>query len=788
MTESRLLDEVAEPSALRAAWQRVHAKGAAGGSDGMSVEQFASNPEAQLLRLERELREGRYVPDPLLEISIPKGDGRKGRRMLRLPTVRDKVVQGSVRDGLEVRFERTFLDCSYGYRPRKGPQRAVRRVTHYLKHVGLQWAAKADIDDFFDTVDHARLVQVVEPLVADTAIMDLIRVWLQMGSITRSGRWRDTHGGIAQGSVLSPLLANAYLHQFDLHEVSKGEALVRYADDFVILSREQRHAEQALEDATAFLKERLGLRINQEPDPIAHVDIGFSFLGIRFAGTERLLAPAKRESIDRQLTALAVVTSSANIDAAVLAHNRAVEGWRRYYGQLLAAEEIAFLADRVRLSQAQLLHNARKSGLLRTAGATKAAATRLIPLQVLSGPALSRYATALVRGANGQPVALQEPPGSSGWAARSGTAQAIAPSRSDSPGLRVQRRKRRHFREAADASELVVVTPGSFVGKSGERIVVRCERRTVVDVPVTRLRTVTLATHGVSISSDAIVCCVARGVPIILVSPIERIEALVHSPQRASGEGGVLQVEAIAEGPRAGELAASFAGGKVANQLRLMKSLHKYRGPKDPPFADAFAAYAEDATRLVRELRTLRWSGSLEEQRARIMGLEGRAAAGFWHMIQLWLGIRARFESREHRGSRDPMNMLFNYGYAVLQSRVHLAVVRAGMLPEVGFLHAAQAGRPSLVLDLMEEFRPHVVDRAVLTLISRRRPLGTENDGLLDRGTRSILIQQIHRRLATLVKHRELELTLEEVIRTQARAVVRHLRGETRYRPFVASW
>ena len=246
MTNRILLAQVADPETLSAAWKRVRAKRSQGGIDEVTVDDFAAEAESNLDQLRTEL----YIPEPLKQIAIPKSTNNGEHRFLGLSTVRDKIVQDAVRSVIEPQVERLLLDCCYGYRPGKGPQRAIGRVSHYLNSLKRRWIASADIDDFFNSLDQTRLIKQLRPVLQDEAVLRLLQLWLKMGVIDFRGRWHDAGSGISQGSVVSPLLANFYLHTFDRAMVDQGFGLVRYADDMVILCSERSEAEDALVKTT----------------------------------------------------------------------------------------------------------------------------------------------------------------------------------------------------------------------------------------------------------------------------------------------------------------------------------------------------------------------------------------------------------------------------------------------------------------------------------------------------------------------------------------------------------
>lgn len=219
-----------------------------------------------------------------------------------------------------------------------------------------------------------------------------------------------------------------------------------------------------------------------------------------------------------------------------------------------------------------------------------------------------------------------------------------------------------------------------------------------------------------------------------------------------------------------------------------MKYFHKYRKHVDPAFAEAFTLYLNGIEQLLEELKQVRYAGDLNAARGQLFSIEGRAAAQYWNLFGLLLKGHADFTGRERRGATDLVNSLLNYGYAILHSRVYLALIKAGLSPQISYLHTVQKGKPTLVFDLMEEFRPQVVDRTVLTMLSRREKVETDTEGLLTQETRRRFVTLLQDRLSTLIRFRKRELKADEIILQQAQSIVRHLRDQESYRPFVGKW
>ena len=323
----QLLEAIADPANLAAAWAKVRANAGAAGVDGQSIAAFAADEDHQLASLRRRLLSAeRYVPPPVRRVEIPKPDGRT--RPLGIPTVADRVVQQATVAVIGPAFEARFLPCSFGYRPGKDAHQAVWWVREAIRR-GDRWVAEFDIVGFFDHLNHRRLLREVAKVIDDPEVIGLVRRWLSAGVLTEAGV-QARPAGTPQGGVISPLLANIYLHRLDDELRSAGFRLIRYADDFVILA-DRRWKVEAADRLVRAIVADIGLEVAEAKSGIVKVADGFEFLGFSFRG--RFLRPRPRalsrfkDEVRKRTRRLAPVPLRQMIELL----NPVIRGWGHYF-------------------------------------------------------------------------------------------------------------------------------------------------------------------------------------------------------------------------------------------------------------------------------------------------------------------------------------------------------------------------------------------------------------------------------------------------------------------------
>jgi RNA-directed DNA polymerase len=324
-----LYDKVYRMDVLEAAWRRVKRNKGAAGVDKISVERFEANADRYLEELHQALKTGQYRPQPVRRIEIPKGDGKT--RPLGIPTVKDRVVQAALKSVIEPIFERQFLDMSYGFRPGRGAKDALREVQSYHNQ-GYSWVVDADIQGYFDNIPHNGMMARVEERISDGKVLGLIDQFLQQDILTEAAKWTPTQG-TPQGAVLSPLLANIYLHPLDKLLKEQGCRIVRYADDFVILCATQNEAKHALSMVSEWMAQN---QLTLHPGKTHVGDCreqgqGFEFLGYRFEAGKRTV---RRKSLMKLRDTIRVKTrrtTGKSIEEVIGSVNPVLKGWFNYF-------------------------------------------------------------------------------------------------------------------------------------------------------------------------------------------------------------------------------------------------------------------------------------------------------------------------------------------------------------------------------------------------------------------------------------------------------------------------
>ena len=324
-----LIDKVYRPATLRSAWQQVLVNRGAAGIDRLSVERFAGHLDRYLGELGQELETGRYRPLPVRRVEIEKADGKL--RPLGIPTVRDRVAQAAVKRVIEPIFEQMFAPTSFGFRPGRSCKDALRVVDGLLQ-AGYTHVVDADLKGYFDSIPHDRLKQRLAAHISDSRLLALLDGWIEQDVVQELKRWTPT-SGTPQGAVISPLLANLYLHDLDVKLAGLGLSMVRYADDFVILCRSAAEAVHALDVVSAWVAAE-GLQLHPDKTHVGDcrlVGQGFEFLGYRFEAGRRWVRDKSLKALKTKIRSQTRRTEGRSLSQIVSGLNPMLRGWFNYF-------------------------------------------------------------------------------------------------------------------------------------------------------------------------------------------------------------------------------------------------------------------------------------------------------------------------------------------------------------------------------------------------------------------------------------------------------------------------
>lgn len=340
--------------------------------------------------------------------------------------------------------------------------------------------------------------------------------------------------------------------------------------------------------------------------------------------------------------------------------------------------------------------------------------------------------------------------------------------------------------KSEDGSQLVLSGYGLFLGKKSERLIVRKGKDVVYQFPFFRIHEVVVASRGISLSTDLLEELCTRGVRLSFLDSTGKPYAMITSPMlSATVQARREQILAFRDG-RGFQFARAIVAGKLQNQERLLRYFGKYLKQADP----ARFAVIEKAVATLRALAKRAKkvdAANVDDARQTLMGIEGVAGREYWEAVKTLLAGRVEFLGREHRGAKDAVNALLNYGYGILYSQVWGAVLNAGLEPFAGFLHVDRPGKPSLVLDLTEEFRQPVVDRAVIAHVNLGEKIEMR-EGFLDLETRRAIGEKIMARLMATETYKGKQYQVRSIVQMQARRLASFLRGEAPYKSFSFKW
>lgn len=750
-----VFDKLCQNQTLLNAWKIVKRKGSSGGIDGLSIKEFDENLGSNLTMLKQELKTKIWKPEPYLRISIPKKDNEK--RKLGLLCIKDKIVLQALKLLIEPRFEKIFVKNSYGYRPNKGHTRAIKFARFCCQNKKYPFILRLDIDNYFDTINHEILFRRIRSLITDEEILRLVQLCIKMGMVNKRLRWDEITEGIPQGAVLSPLLANYYLHSFDQFILSRTKMYVRYADDFIICCETREQAEALLKEGSLFLEQRLKLHLNEPL--ISEIKDGFEFLGITLDNKKLSISEKKKGELHQKIKELD--WDNRNFTTKGL---ESLQGIRNYYATLLPQPYLAEF-DEVLISHLKQLITEKWELIPNKSVLQEALKTiefyyeqNILQKGRLRGELVSHYLTLRT--------------------------ERIRIANEAKNKQLIKQRKKEYRKKENEATELIINSQGTYIGVNNKGITLKVYGKQQPMPPTSNLNHITVLCSGVSISSNAIGYCMQNRIPIDFFTSTGQHTASILS--ETFMQTSLWQKQSLMPIEQRTILSQKIIFGKLRNQMNLIKYFHKYHKSTSTSLCNKYNEIIPKLTAIIKSVNSYKKIN--QDYRSDIMGWEAAGAALYWDYIrELISDDNVGFIHRERKGATDLVNCLLNYGYSILYTRVWQALLFRKLNPMDSVIHMPQTGKPTFVFDVVELFRTQAVDRVVISLIQKGEPLKI-NKGLLHDATKNLLVQNIVERFNRYELYRNKECRLCDIINLQTKEIAEFISENVLYRPYIAKW
>lgn len=753
------LQSLCQISRLHLAWNTVKVKGSVGGIDGVTIHEFEQNKRKEIPKLAEELKAGKWKPQPYMEIEVAKIKNPDEIRKLGMTAIRDKIVQHAIKSVIEPRYEKIFLNCSYGYRPGKGATKAIRRLLAECRRPQYKYVLRLDIDNFFDSIDHEILQKRLTATGTDSEIIRLIMLCVQMGRVKQSSReWVETDFGTPQGAVLSPILANLYLHSFDQFATSQEVPYIRYADDFLFLTESKDKAELILEKTEKHLNEKLKLSLNQPP-LIKEIKDGFDFLGITVMNNQATITEGKREELCNRINSFEL-----NVDGLTRGSAKSWEGISNYYAKLLPQTDLEIFDSCL---QKRLLNIVKERlDLFRNKSSLQFALSNFNFLSKQYQQQQKHYLADVV---SEYRIQVQK------------EKQAVDDKKNRKL---IQERKKEYRKLESQTSGLLVNKPGMFIGLTNRGVTVSKKGRVVAQYHPDNLSQIVITGQGVSMSSNLVGFCMNRKIPIDFFDAQGTHRGSIISSKYM--QNTLWEKQACADKTLRNTIALGIIEGKIKNQHALLKYYNKYHKSRYPQLLPKMQMM-EQVIECFKQWRKQSNPSEVDFIKE-LLGQEAQVAIRYWDYIrELFADDKVCFEQREHKGAQDLVNSMLNYGYAILYVRIWQALLAAKLNPFESLIHVQHEGRPTLVYDMIEIFRSQVVDRVVISLVQKGQDLEVRN-GLLTDNTRQLLVKSVMERLARYEKYQGEEMKMEQIILRQAKLLAKAFDETDKFKPYVAKW
>ncbi len=716
------------------------------GLDEVSFKHFEKNLSKNMDTILQHIIKGLYSPEPIKKIEIPKEHSDE-KRPIGLSSIKDKIVQKALYEALNSYFDKQFSNASYAYRKDKSTLKAINRVSQYIQQ-GNHFVLKTDIDNFFETINHDKLLFILSKQISDKKIIKLISLFLQTGGFKKFD-FVEHSTGVHQGDILSPLLSNIYLDTMDRYLDKYEIPFVRYADDFVVLAPKEKDILKIKKGLDKFLS-TLDLKLGEDKTHIGHINDGFTFLGVDFKGKNRNV---NNERFQKKISKLhSISKNKSGFKKYIQELNDIIINLKNYYLKIIIKNDTQYklLQEHLIDSIAYKVYLSKQNKSITTKKEFYILLDQ-IKLDVVFDIEYIKDKHKLI--------------------VAKGYEQYLANKSYKDTTAKIDKKKNKYSKKFAVETTLHISTAGMFLGISKNKFVIKQYGKVHSSYPIDKITRIILEGKGYSISSNVIQRCAKENITIDLINRDAMPYASLITYKSSISQ--MIHKQALILNTQLQlTLAKEFVKGKAKNQINYIKYLNKYHKLLD-----------KNIINMEKLLKQSKSANTVNE----LMGYEGNISIYYWDSIKLILD--APFEKRVTFGAKDIVNSSLNYGYAILYGKIQHSLVYAGLSLNISFLHSLDDKKPTLTFDMIEEFRTFIVDRTIISMLNKDEPIKLGNDGLLTKKSRQLISQNIKEKLGSYTMWKKQSIKIENIIQTQcynlAKTVNNH---KNKYKAFVGKF
>ena len=646
-----LYENIAAIPSLIKGFNQVSANDGAPGFDKVTIYDFEEDLENQIRLLHNELASFNYQPKPVIFFEREKADG--GKRLLSIYSVRDRTAQASAMQILNPIFETNYEDESFGFRKGYSRETAARQINK-LYEEGFKWIVDADIKQYFDSVNHDLLFEKLNQIVKEKRVIDLLTKWIQAEYIV-NGKKNRVSKGLVQGSVVSPMLANIYLDKFDEDLKKEGYKLIRYADDFIIMTKEKPEAEQALKLTKEILKS-LQLEINEQKTTVKSFDEGFKYLGYIFL--KSLIVPASNKDTSR----LTGISRAGDLSRESLDKIYTLTKIKTLPGKEKTNDETKLDSSEI---GAALLEALNKKGITLD-DFLKSQSETVNKSPIPGEEEVEKIILSEEEEFENEETEKEENPAGSNKTEVPASPQIISFKRT-----------------------LYIQEQGAVLKKEAERFIIIKNETELLNVPVIKVSQIII--FGTCTITPAVMqLCIKKLIPITLLSSRGKYYGSIESTFANNADFERLQIFRTLDEQFLLQFAKSIITGKITNQKTILQRFLKRS--KDDEIEEAVNS-------LNHVLKRIDSAKTIDDVR----GYEGVSASYYFRVYGRLFNKSAGFYKenfiRTRRPPLDPVNSLLSFGYTMIAANIFSFVKARGLNPYCGYMHSIRPGHRAIVSD-----------------------------------------------------------------------------------------